>query len=267
MKSFPLSIPSISKRQKFVLAVLFITAGFFVSQMYALNIKGLVVGVVLSFLTVLSMFLILRSDIKGSFYYPILILPFLYTLSFNLFGNLIPPRILSKIIITALYAFGLYSLYLSHNIFALSSIRTINLLRSARGVSFVITLIVLFFFLNVIFSLHLFVLNTTILVFTIVFCLNFQSFWTYILDKNMIKEIILYSFYCSLALAELSLILVVWPISATIYSIFLTGMFYTYSGLSHAWLEKRLFKGVFWEYLWVGFIVILILIRFAEWGI
>ena len=86
---------------------------------------------------------ILRKDIKGNFVIPTLILPFFFTLAFPFFYALVPERLLSRLLITLIYAFGLYSLFLTQNIFAVSGIRTINLLRSARIVAFVLTRLVL----------------------------------------------------------------------------------------------------------------------------
>jgi hypothetical protein len=87
------------------------------------------------------------------------------------------------------------------------------------------------------------------------------------MDRTQIKELISYSAIIGFLLMQLSFVLAIWPIDASIYSIFLTGIFYTYSGLSHAWFEKRLFKGVLWEYIWVGFLSIFILVAFAKWGL
>jgi hypothetical protein len=121
--------------------------------------------------------------------------------------------------------------------------------------------------INIIFSLRLPVYITPILIGGLVLLLNLQSLWVYVLDKNFVKEIIIYSVIIGIMMLELSGILTLWPIDASIYSIFLTGIFYTYSGLSHAWFEKRLFKGVLWEYVWVGFLSVFILMIFAKWGI
>lgn len=256
-----------SKRQKFVVSALLLSVGMYINEAYTHDIRGIIFGIILSFVTVLFLYLMLREELKGSFHYLLFVLPFLFTLSFTLFNTLVPQRFISRIVLTGIYMLAVYSLFLSYNIFAVSSSKTINLLRSARVVAFVLTLIVLFFFLNVLFSLHLNPFVTAILVFGISFLLNTQSLFTYTLDKQSLPQIFLHSFFISLCLGELSLVLTIWPISATIYSIFLTGIFYTYSGLSHTWIERRLFKGVFWEYLWVGLLVILLLIRFAEWGI
>lgn len=256
----------INKRQKFVLAVLILSIGVFISE-YFTGQRLLIVSILLSFLTDILLFLILRKDIKGTFSLPIFVLPFFYTLAFPFFYTLVPTRFLTRIIITSLYAFGLYSLFLTQNIFAVSNIRTINLLRSARIVAFVLTLLVFYFLVNFIFSLRLPVLLTPLAIFPISYLLNIQSLWAYSLDSTQAKTISLFSFFIAFAIMQLALVLIIWPVNASVYSLFLTGIFYTYSGLCHAWLDRRLFKGILWEYIWVGFISVLFLVIFSKWGV
>lgn len=254
-----------SKRQKFVLSVLFLSAGIFASE-FLTGVNLLIAAVILSLITVGLLYSFLRKDIQDTFFYPIFILPLLFTLSFALFYPLIPARFITRFTLTSLYALGLYSLFLTQNIFAVSSIRTINLLRSARIVSFVLTIVVLFFLTNIIFSVRLPFFITPFVVFVIIFFLNFQSLWTYSLASKLSREMLAFSALIALCCAELSFALSLWPINAAIYSIFITGIFYSYSGLTHAWIEKRLFRGVLWEYIWVGFLSVLILIFFSKWG-
>ena len=211
--------------------------------------------------------LILRKDIKGTFFAPILVLPFFFSLAFPFFYALVPERLLSRLLITLIYGFGLYSLFLTQNIFAVSGIRTINLLRSARIVAFVITLLVFYFLVNFIFSLRLPVLLTPLVIFPLAFFMNIQSLWTYSLDTTQVRGIALFSVCIALCIVQLAYVLILWPVNASIYSLFLTGIFYTYSGLCHAWLERRLFKGILWEYIWVGFISVLFLVIFSKWGV
>lgn len=256
----------LSKRQKFVLSVILLSLGIFLST-FSSGIYLLFFALILSLLTIVFLFVSLKEDIKGTFFYPIFILPFLYTLSLALFYPLLPIRILTRVILTSLFTFGLYSLFLTQNIFAVSAIRTINLLRSARIVSFAITILVLFFTTNIVFALRLPIFISPFIIFIYTFLLNFQSLWVYSFNREFLGEAMLLSAFISIALVELSLILNLWPIDASIYSIFLTGIFYTYSGLIHAWVEKRLFRGVLWEYIWVGFLSVLILIFSSKWGI
>lgn len=255
-----------SKRQIFVVLVLLLSGGMFVSEFFQ-GIEHFAITLFFSLLTVVLLYFVLRKDLKNTFFYPLFILPFLYTFSFGIFYLLIPQRILTMVISTAIYSFGLYSLFLTQNIFAVSSIRTISLLRSARIVSFVLTILVMFFLINIIFSLQFPFYVAPFLIGLASFFLNIQSLWVYVLDRSYLKDILLYSVVVSIAIAQLSFTLAMWSTSAAVYSIFLTGMFYTYSGLSHAWIEKRLFRGIMWEYVWVAFLSIFILLVFSEFGI
>ena len=261
-----LSILQLNKRQKFVIAVLVLSFGVFFSE-YFTGAKLLSMALILAVATDLLLLFILRKDIKGNFIIPTLILPFFFTLAFPFFYALVPERLLSRLLITLIYGFGLYSLFLTQNIFAVSGIRTINLLRSARIVAFVLTLLVFYFLVNFIFSLRLPVLLTPLAILPISFLMNVQSLWTYSLDSTQVKAISFFSAIIALCILQLSYVLVLWTVNASIYSLFLTGIFYTYSGLCHAWLERRLFKGILWEYVWVGFISVLFLVIFSKWGV
>ncbi len=257
---------NLNKRQKLVFSVLILSLSFFFLQ-FLNGVQLFIATVILAILTDVLLFFILRNDVKKTFFYPILVLPFFYSLSFPFFYTLVPDRLISQFIITTLYAFGLYSLFLTQNIFAVSGIRTINLLRSARIVAFVLTLLVLFFLFNFAFSLRQIPFLTPLLIFLISLFMNFESLWSYSLNKSQVKEIIISSFIIAFCLMQLSLVLILWPVNAAVYSLFLTGIFYTFSGLVHAWLERRLFKGILWEYIWVGFISVLFLIVFSRWGV
>lgn len=268
LKKLKKRIPQIvlNKRGKFVLFVFLLTLGMFFSE-FLRGVELIIAGFALSLLTVLFLFISLREDIKPSTLYPAIILPFFYTLSFALFYTLIPGRLLTRIIFTGVYSFGLYSLFLSQNIFVISAARTINLVRSARIVSYVLTIFVLFCMASIIFSLRLPVFLTPFFIVIVSFLLSFQSLWAYTEDKENTKEVTVYSGFIALMMGELSFALAIWPVTAAIYAIFLTGLFYTYLGLSHIWLEKRLFKSVLWEYVWVGALSIIFLVVFAKWGV
>ena len=170
-----LNIP-LSKRQKFVVSVAMLSVGIFISQ-YITGVYSIFSALFLSLLTVLFLFISLQEDIKDNFSYTIFILPFMFTLSLILFYPLLPARLLTRIIITGLYAFGLYSIFLTQNIFAVSAIRTINLLRSARIVSFILTIAIIFFSANIIFSSRLpFYISPLIIIFLICdFCNRHHS--------------------------------------------------------------------------------------------
>jgi len=253
-----------SKRQRFILAVIILSLGLFVSE-YILGKSAISIVFVLSLLTVVFLFLTLREDLKNNFSLQVFILPFFYSLAVGLFYLLVPTRMLTRVGITSLYAFGLYSLFLSENIFTVSSIRTIALLSGARTVSLVLALLSFFFLSNVVFSFHINVFVTLILIFIYSFLLVLQSIWTYTLEKNPMSQIfwVLSLTFC---LVEVAVFLWFRQGSPTVLALFLTAIFYVLIGLSQAWFEKRLFRGVILEYFWVTVVSFIFLILFTNFG-
>ncbi|MEK7534580.1 MAG: hypothetical protein AAB600_04550 [Patescibacteria group bacterium] len=251
----------ISKRQKFIISVISSSSLLFLAEQM-LGKSGLYIAFFLSFFTIILLFLSVGKDLKNNFSPQILIAPFFYSLSFGLFYFLVPASFLTRLTMTSLYALGFYSLLLSVNIFVVSSIRTIALLSSARTVSFIITLLSYFFLTNVVFSMHLNVFFTLILVFAFSFPLILQSLWTYSLGSKFFSNS-LWILSLGICLVEVAAALWFWPILPTVIALFLTGFFYIIVGLSHVWLEKKLFKSIMWEYIWVGVLVFLVFILFA----
>ncbi|MBI2074886.1 MAG: hypothetical protein HYT83_03575 [Candidatus Levybacteria bacterium] len=255
---------NLNKRQRFIISVILLSLGLFFAE-NLLGKSGIFLSFFLSILTAVLLLLSNYEDIRDNFSWSLFILPFFYSLSFGLFDFLVPARFMTRIIITSLYAIGLYSLFLSHNIFTVASIRTIGLLSSARTVSFVLALVSYFFLSRVIGSFHWSVFISAPLLFIFSFFLSLHCLWTYTLEK-VSKAELLWAFVLSFCLLEAFLILWFWPSSPTVVAIFLTGFFYTIIGLSHVWMDKRLFRGVLWEYIWVSVLVFCILILFTSWS-
>ncbi len=258
---------SIDKRQKFVAAVIILSLGIFLAELENLQFtkSGIITVFILSALTNFFLFWAIHSDVKENKAYQSFILPFFYSLAFGLFYFLTPTLFISRIILTAVYAFGLYSLFLSQNILVVSSMRTIALLSGARIVSFVITLISYFFLTNIVYTFHInvFFLIPFVLLYT--YFLVSGSLWTYNLQKT-IPNIQTWILTLTACLVEVATLLWFWPSSPTVIALFLTGFFYTIVGLSHIWFERRLFKGILWEYVWVSCITFFVLILFTSWG-
>ncbi len=252
---------NIQKRQKFIISVAVLSFMLFFSEQ-TLGKGGIYIAILLSFLTDIFIFWVEREDLKGNFSPQIFILPFFYSLASSLFYFLVPVRFLTRLGMTSLYALGLYSLLLSENIFIVSSIRTIALFSSARTVSFIITLLSYFFLSNIIFSLHFNILMTLMLVFAFSFPLIAHSIWSHTLENNFRSQMD-WIFLISVCLAETALTLWFWPATPTIIALFQTGLFYILIGISQIWLDKRLFKSVMWEYIWVAVIVFLVFITFS----
>lgn len=252
---------NIPKRQKFIISVVILSLILFSSEQ-TFGRGGIYMAFLLSVLTDIFVFWAIKEDLKGNFSPQVFILPLFYTLACALFYFLVPARFITRIGMTSLYALGLYSLLLSENIFIVSSIRTIALLSSARTVSFIVTLLSFFFMANVVFSLHLNVFVTLLFVFVFSFPLILHSIWTHTLEKDL-RLNFEWTLIIGICVVETAFVLWFWPTSPTIIGLFLTGLFYILVGISQVWLDRRLFKGVMWEYVWVGVIVFLVFVTFG----
>lgn len=252
-----------NKRQRFIFSVLFLSLGLFISE-HLLGKSGLYIVFVLSILTVFFLYFSLKQDLKDNFSPQIFILPFFYSLSVGLFYLLVPARLLTRIGMTTLFAVGLYSLFLSQNIFTVSSIRTIALLSGARTVSLVLTLLSYFFLSNVVFSFHINVFITLFLIFIYTFAFVLQAIWIHTLEKSPFAQIF-WVVSLTVCLSEIALFLWFSPSSPTVAALFLTAIFYVLVGLSQAWFEKRLFRSVILEYFWITVISFIFLVVFTNW--
>ncbi len=254
----------IDKRQKFVIATLLLSLGLFFTE-FQFTQWGLIITFILPFLTILFLWWAIYIDLKESKLYQVFILPFFYTLAFGFFYLLTPTTFIVRLLLTAVYAFGLYSLFLSQNIFIVSSSRTIQLLSGARIVSFVITLISYFFLTNIVFSFRIIIFPEIALIAAYTYLMIYHSLWTYTLQKYS-QSLLLWVSALTVCIIEVASLVWFWPSSPTVTALFLSGFFYAMVGLSHIWLEKRLFKGILWEYVWVGTIVFFVLLLFTSWG-
>ncbi len=252
-----------TKRQRFGAGVVFLSIILLFAEHFLAG-KAIFIVFGLSIFTDLFLYWGLRKDLKNNFLPQVFILPFLFTLAFGLFYYSLPQRLLVQISFTILYAVGIYSTYLSENIFAVSTVRTIALLSSARTVSFVLSIFTYAFFTNVLFSSQLSFWIILPILFTYSFLLIIHSLWTYKLEKQIRKEAN-WALMLSICLTQIAFLLWFWPSKPLIISLFLTDIFYTVVSLSHLWYEKRLFKSVIWEYIWFAFIIFIILVVFTSW--
>lgn len=252
-----------NKRQKFILSVLVLSVGLFIAE-YVLGRSGIIIALILSFLTSFFLYLSLREDLKENFTPQVLILPFFYTLAIGLFYLLVPARLLTRFAMTFLYALGLYSLFLSENIFTVSAIRTIQLLSGARTISLVLTMLSYFFISNVVFSFHTNIFITLILVTLYTFPIVLHSVWTYAQEKNLFSQVF-WVLTITICLVEVAAFLWFNQASPTVIALFLTAIFYVILGLTHAWFERRLFRGVILEYFWVTILSFIFLTLFSGW--
>ena len=255
----------LTKRRKFILSSLFLTAGLSYIQFGQPGNRYLAIAI-LSFLTIPLVLWSLSEALKGAIWLMSWILPLLFTVGVGLFYFLLPGSLLTAIPVIVLYFFGLYAFFLSENIFSVASIRTIQLFRSASAVSFLLTLFVSFLLYDTVFSFRLPFYSNAALVFGISVFLFIHGVWSVELEEKVSLRVIYYSFFFSLGMAEIAFILSFWPVSIALASLFLTALVYVLLGLVQASLSGRLFKRTVKEYLLVGIAVFFVLLLYTSWG-
>ena len=255
-----------SKRKRFVVTSFILSAGLLViANLVDLAVRYFGIGV-LSLLSVVLTFWSLKEGLDHVEWLTIPILPLLYVLSVALFYFLLPPNFLTLVAVIIVFAFGMYILLLTENIFSVAAIRTIALLRAASSVAFLLTLTVGFLLFDVIFSFRLPFWLNGFLVFLAGLALSFQSLWSVELKESLDSKTHFFSLILALTLGQLAMAISFWPVSVALASLFLTTACYVLLGLAQAEFSGRLFKKTVREYLLVGIGVFSTLLLTTKWG-
>lgn len=208
----------------------------------------------------------LFEDLRGIEWLTVLILPVLYPVAMALFYFLLPERILSRIVIVSIFGVGMYALLLTENIFNVAAVRTIQLLRAAHAVGFLLTLTVAFFLWDSIFSFRLSPWWNSILVLVTSYLLVLQGLWSVNLEERIARTVQINALGLSILLAALALAISFWPVTITVASLFLVSALYVGLGMVQNGLSGRLFSKTIREYLIVGVAVSLITLFLTRWG-
>lgn len=248
--------PFLSKRRKFVIVSVLLSLGLVVVQRLPVEERYAAIAVfaiAAYFLTAWS----LLKELRSYAWITNMTLPTLYPISVALFYFLLPQATVTRWVVTGIFAVSMYALLLTSNIFSVASIRTIQLLRAARAVGFLISILSAAFLYYVLFSLHVSVLIVAPLSFAIAFPLILQGVWSYRLESTIGKEMA-YAATGGIILMEVATALSFWRIDVPMASVMLAMAMYVVLGLFQHDVEERLFTRTIQEY--VGFAVIVFLI-------
>lgn len=254
-----------TKRRKFLIVSFVLSLGF-VGLQFLDNQYKIDAIFVLSFVTSILFLWSLWEGIGKNSTLLTLILPAFFTAGVGVFWFLLPSNVFARLPMIIFYGLGIYALSLTMNVFTVSAVRTIALLRAARGVGFVLTLITLFLIYNAILSLKIPFWGSALSITALSFPLFLQGFWTIPLDKKISKDLLILSAISSLVVGEIAVSLFFWPATLVVGSIFLTVAVYVLLGLGQAKLEQRLFSQTVKEYLLVGILVFIGMFFATHWG-
>lgn len=255
-----------TKRKKFVIVSLLLSLGLLAIQFVQVEYRYQAI-ILLGGLSFALSAWSLSEDLHGVEWLTVLSLPVLYPISVGLFYFLLPEKLLSRVLILVVFGIGMYALLLTENIFSVAKIRTIQLLRAAHAVGFLLTLVTAFFLFDTIWSLRLPFYYNWALVTMASFILFLQGLWSYGLEERKIRRrTFLYSLVLGLGLGELALALSFWPVIVPVGSLFLVTMAYVCLGISQYHFSGRLFKKTLYEYIGVGIIVFVATFLVTKWG-
>ncbi len=255
----------LNKRKRFLITSFVLSIGFIGVQFMPEQYKFLGIGLH-GLLTVLLFIWALYEGLGLNATLLTLILPFFYTVGVGFFWFLLPVSLYTRIPVVLVFGIGVYTLCLTLNIYTVAAIRTIALLRAARGVGFVLSLLVIFLIFDSVLSFKWPVYMSSALVILLSFPLYLQGFWSISLEKQIAKNLIVFSLISSVLMGEISLALFFWPVTLTVGSLFLTVAGYMLLGLVQAEMEGRLFSQTVREYVLVGLAVLLGMFFVTRWG-
>lgn len=254
-----------SKRRRFVVTSLLLCLGFVAVQFLNNQNRFWAIGV-LGLLTIVLFAWSLIESLGKNMTLLTLVLPTVFTIGVGVFWFLLPANIFARIPVVLFYGIGIYTLCLTANIYSVAAVRTIALLRAARGVGFVLSLITSFLVFDAILSLKTELYFILPLIFMTSFLLYFQGYWTVLLEKQFSKSMFIMAIVASILTAEIAAVLFFWPVTVVVGSLFLTVTYYMLLGLGQAKLDGRLFSSTVREHLLVGALVFVAMFFATHWG-
>lgn len=254
----------ISKRQRFIAVALVLGLVFFLFQ--AINpVSDYLTIVILVVLTGLFSGWSLRDGLSGLEWLTVLLPSLLFSAAFCFLSFFVTDQFWIRVVVVFIYTLGVYVNLLIGNIFSVAAIRTIQLLRSAHAVSFLMTLICGFFLYNAVFSYRLPFWANVPLIALVAFLLALPSLWSVQLATELTRPLLSLVGVLTLVLAETALVFSFWPVSVTVRSLVLTIATYVGFGLSQHFLSGRLFSQTVKEYLIVGLISLVAIFLTTSW--
>lgn len=256
---------NISKREKFIVSALVLSLGLWAIQLSGPTWRYQAIGL----LSVLTYFLAawsLSEGLAGIEWLTVLTLPALFTASVGLFFFLVLAHWWARLPVVIIYGFGIYILLLIENIFSVAAIRTIQLLRSAQAVGFLLTLTTAFFLYDTVLSFRFSPWSNNLAVALVSFPLVLPALWCINLEEKITRPILLYTLVLSLIQGEIALVFSFWPLNVAVGSLVLVTMLYIILALIQHQLSERLFKRTVREYLGIGLVVLIVILLTTHWG-
>jgi len=264
-----------SKRTKFVLASVFLGILLWLTSLVgADNRLGMVLAV--SAVAYVVSVWVLFEDLKGIEWLMLMILPVFLTLSAGLFASFLPQAVpsllgmnfqletslvlgkLLNLFFFLIYIVGMYAIFLIENIFSVASIRTIQLLRAARSVCFVMTLLTGMFFYTVALSLRVPFWGVALISGLSSWMLSLGNYWSADLKGERQVDVKKFAIATGWLMAFAGVVMAFWPVKPFMGALMLMAVFYALLGMFEQRLKYRVYGETMLEYIVFSVIILLV---------
>lgn len=237
------------------MVALLLTLGLTALQLTSIEQRYLAI---IGFVCVAAMLSIwsLHQDLRqGSQWITSLILPVMYPSSVALFYFLLPEQLLLRVLLLGLFGIGMYALLLTENIYVVAAVRTIQLIRAAHAVGFLLTIATCVLLVGTLLSYKLPLWFNAIGTILILFFLFLRGLSAAKKEETQDKSLWTMALASAGFGGELVATLGLLPMAPLVAAIVVSGYLYVALGLEQQYLEGRLFGKTINEYLTVGAIV------------
>lgn len=255
----------LNKRQKIIVASIFVTIGLLSTQVVDFNLRFRFLAGLVIFTYVISLWA-LWEGINRIKALTLLILPTFFTLGVASFYFILPIRWLTRLPVALTFGLLFYLLLLSQNVFNVAAKRTIPLYRAAATSAMLFTILAAFFMFSVLHAFNLLFLWNGILAVFISLPLILQVLWSIDMEDFISPLILGKSLILSWVMGEIAMVFSFWPIGHIMWAIVLATTLYILIGLIIGDLRKQLSRRVVWEYLGIGGAVLLVAFLTTSWG-
>lgn len=212
----------------------------------------------IAMLSYLGVYIALLRGIEKGEWFMLFLIPLLYCVMFYLAYYLVPGRLLTRVPFFFLLSIGFYSAVLSSNIFNVAVVKSLQLMRAAFSINYLLHVIVLFLTTLVAFTLLAYTSLAIGVVALTSYVLAMQYLWSIKPQPHIEKHIFTQSLFISYVTTIIALVASFLPVPTTVYALFVAGSYYSLVGLMYLNVDERLYWDALREYVYVWVLIALL---------
>lgn len=255
-----------TKREELVAASIVQSAFLFFSILVPFGTIRFAFIAFLVVLTYVVAIIFLRENIEKFEFFVLPVLPVLFTVSSALFYSVIPERWLTRFGFIGVYGILIYSIFLTENVFNVSKLKNIQLLKVARTISFFISCFSIYIFTYFLLSLRINGFFAAILLWGYVLLMGYSYIWSFVLNLEFDKYVFRVALSTASLLTEFYIVISFWPLNIYLTSLFITSIYYFFFGVLTNILEYRTRGWNKTEFLLINLVVFIFCLLTVNFG-